>query len=248
MVNAATEDTFLWVFSALFIFISWLGHRFIMVRLAVCRLWMQRLPKVEIADGDYLEREALTGVFKAALRSARHETLMVYGPRGSGKTSFIRSFLGNRRGVISIQISKKSGDEASSELIEAVSTNMDLFGSPQNRRFVEDVFSSCMVSLSPVVVVSVEEKASGEVLEAVLIMCKILAYDKPHKRAPRMVVDISSSRTTNDATMKLEDLRVIGVHVGHFPEKEAQCDEENAPLFEGCKSNCPNCPQSCFSF
>jgi hypothetical protein len=69
--------------------------------------------------------------------------------------------------------------------------------------------------------VSIEEKASGETLEPVLIMCKILAYDKSKKRAPRMAVDLSSSRTAFDATMKLEDLRVIGVQVRHFLEKEA---------------------------
>jgi hypothetical protein len=36
-----------------------------------------------------------------------------------------------------------------------------------------------------------------------------------------MVVDISSSRAAIDATMKLEDLRVIVVHVGHFLPPEA---------------------------
>jgi hypothetical protein len=101
-VAATEDDTFLWLklFPALFVLIA--GHRFIAVRLAVCRVWMQRLTEVHILDGEYVERERLTDVFNAALKSAQHEMVMLYGQRGTGKSSVIRSCLKNRRGVISI--------------------------------------------------------------------------------------------------------------------------------------------------
>jgi energy-coupling factor transporter ATP-binding protein EcfA2 len=221
MVNDATEDTYFWLklFAASFAIVSGLGYRWFGVHVAACRLWMRRIDKLAVSDGEYVKRPAVEALFTAALKSEDHETVLLYGQRGSGKTSFIRSALNGRRGVISIRISKKTNDEVTKEFIEEVSNKVDFFGSAQNRTFVEDVFSACPVR--PVVVVSLEAKTTGEVLEAVLIMCKILSYDMPKKGSPRMIVDISSSRAAIDATMKLEDLRVIGVHVGHFSPPEA---------------------------
>ena len=75
---------------------------------------------------------------------------------------------------------KKTADEATTEFIEEVSRKVNLFGYPQDRAFVEHVFSVCPVP--PIVVVSLEAKCSGEVLEAVIIMCKILSYEMPPKK------------------------------------------------------------------
>jgi hypothetical protein len=120
MVNAATEDAYFWLklFTASFAIVAGLGHGWFLARVAACRLWMRRIDKAAVSDGDYVKRPAVEGLFTAALKSEDHETVLLYGQRGSGKTFFIRSALNGRRGVISIRISKNTADEATKELIE----------------------------------------------------------------------------------------------------------------------------------
>ena len=99
-----------------------------------------------------------------------------------------------------------------------MSKGVDVFLSPQDRTFVQDVFAACRVP--PIVVVSLEPRCNGEVLEAVLTMCKILSYER-RKKTARFVVNLSGSRAAIDSSIQLTDLRCIGVHVGNFSEPEA---------------------------
>jgi hypothetical protein len=121
--------------------------------------------------------------------------------------------------VLSIEISKKTHDEAQKELIQKMSAQVDFFGSQQGRNVMADVFKACPVR--PVVVSSVEAKCTGEVLEGVLVMCKILSYEKGVTGA-RFVVDLSGLRVAIDAfSIRLSDLRCVGVEVGHLSPEEA---------------------------
>jgi hypothetical protein len=92
-----------------------------------------------------------------------------------------------------------------------VSREFGFFSSQQRRGFVEDVFEACPIP--PIVVVSMELECNQEVLEAVIIKCKILSCEKSLKRGrqPRFVVDISGSRVTIDG-YRLWLLRAVGVH------------------------------------
>jgi hypothetical protein len=103
-----------------------------------------------------------------------------------------------------------------------MSRQVQVFGSQPDAFFAEEVFAACPVQ--PIVVVSLEAKCNGEVLEAVLITCKGLSYDmeKTSKgKHARFVVDLSGSRAAIDASIDLKDLRATGVHVGHFSPSEA---------------------------
>jgi hypothetical protein len=160
--------------TAMLAFVASVAHRWITVRIDAWRLTSRQIAKLVVEDGEFVKRKSREDAFLYKLmESLGYETtVLVYGQRGSGKTSFIRSALRGRKGVITIRIGEKTHDEAEREFIEKLSTTMHFFGKQQNRRFVEDVFKSCRVR--PVVVVSIAAKCSGEVLEAVLVQCKRL--------------------------------------------------------------------------
>jgi hypothetical protein len=191
------------------------------VHAAAWYLPFKRISRLVVTDGKFVKRPTIEEAFYAALNSARFETVLVYGQRGSGKTSFIRSALQGRRGVISISIDKNTADEASKQMTEKLSRAVDFFGNEQSSEFVEAVFKACPIR--PVVVVTVEAKCNGEVLEAVLIQCKLCSYNKRNifqGRTARFVV-LSGSRAAIDAPIQLSDLCAVGVKVGHLSESEA---------------------------
>jgi hypothetical protein len=153
------------------------------------------MEELVVGDGEFVKRTSLEGEISAALKTVDSRTELLHGPRGSGKTSFIRFALNGRGGVVTIRIGKKTHDEASTMFIKEMSMAFCFFGSQENRKFVIDVFAACPVP--PVVVVSLEAKCKGEVLEAVLVMCKILSYDNPSRHAS-FVIDLSGSRAAID--------------------------------------------------
>ena len=195
------------------------GRRWISVRLAACRVWTQRIGIEAVADGEFVERQEERKTFLATVNGEDKDTVFVYGPRGSGKTSLIQHALQGRNGVFEIKIQTTTGNEALTEFIEEVSKQVDFFGNPQDRAFVEDVFAACRVR--PIVVVDLERKCSAEVLEAVLTACKVLSYDNRKKKAAKLVVALSGSRAAVESTMDLVKLRCVGVHIGFFQKAEA---------------------------
>ena len=221
MMDAAA-DVYFWVklFAALLVIVTTL-HRWIAVHTASWCLSLKRIEEVVIDDGEFVKRPTLQGILSTALRETGSKTVLLYGQRGSGKTSFIRYALKGRRGVLSIQITKKTHDEASKELIEKMSSQVHLLGTQQDLVFMEDVFAACRVP--PIIVITMDARCKGEVLEAVLILCKSLSYENSFRRGkqPRFLVDISFSRAAIDASSNLEDLRVVGIQVGNFPQDEA---------------------------
>ena len=217
----AADDTFFWVklLTAVVALVATFAHRWIAVRAAAYRLSFKRIAKAIVLDGPFVRRPSLEGELSAALKNEDSPTVLVYGPRGSGKTSFIHFALDGRAGVLAIDIYKKTHDEAQDELISNVSKEVDMFSREQDQYFLRDVFAACPVP--PVVVVTLEAKCKGEVLEGVLVMCKSLSYNKRFQRQPRFIIDLSGSRAAIEASIRLEDLRAVGVQVGHFSDPEA---------------------------
>ena len=60
-------------------------------------------------------------------------------------------------------------------------------------------------------------------MRAVLHMCKILSYERRlgKGRTARFVVDISGSRAVIEASIRLQDLRAVGIQIGHLSKSEA---------------------------
>ena len=197
----------------LFVFWWW-----ILAYAAALVLAWKKIPALVVTDGEYVKRPHIESAFVAALQSENSETVLIYGPRGSGKTSFIRSALRDRQAVLAIDVTKKNADEAADQLREKLSESVPL-AKNQSDLFILKVFSLCRAT--PVVVVSMEEECTGEALRAVLAVCKSISYNQPGQSV-RTVVEISSSRSVIDGSIQIKKLRVIGVEVGHLAPAEAE--------------------------
>ena len=106
-----------------------------------------------------MKRKGIEDEFFAALKTPAHKTLLIYGQRGSGKTSFILNALNARSGVLLVNISAETGSEATKELIDELLTQVDVLGvlgGPPNKTFVADIFAAS--SVSPIIVVSIESQ------------------------------------------------------------------------------------------
>jgi hypothetical protein len=221
----AAEETFTWlklVTTAVVLGGAAFAFNLVPVRFAAWYLFFLKIEELDIVDGDFLERPYISREFTEALESPYFETVLLYGQRGNGKTTFLQSALKGRRGVLSIAITKRTGPEASTELIEQMSKKVHMFGLVQDVHFMDSVFAACPVP--PVVVVSVDSKCKGEVLEDLLITCKQLGYQKKFRKkfTLRIVVDMSGSRAAIETTTQLNKLRVIGVHCRDMLVPEAE--------------------------
>ena len=219
--NAAQQDYF-WIkfFTATVTFACLFFGRWIVVRLAALRLALRGIDVAEVPDGNFVKRPDAQKALLTALASKYYNTVFVYGQRGNGTTSLIQHTLKGKWGVLEIKVRALTGKAASTEFIAELSSELDIFSSPKKDKiFVQDVFTACRVS--PVVVVSLEPRCTGEVLEAVLTMCKILCDEQRFRTTARFVVTLSGSRAAIDSSIQLEDMRCAGVHVGHFSQGEA---------------------------
>ena len=203
------EDIYYW-FRFLVLLVAVVGpfHRTILVFLSAQLLALKTTEESPVMDGKFVERSELQKSFLEAVSSIDSETVLVYGERGGGKTSLIHHALKNRKGVIAVQIKKTAHNEAQDEMIENISRKIQIFKSSQpSQLFIEDVFSWCPVE--PVVVISLEARCGGDVLDGVITASKILSYENRHKGHARIVVDISGSRAAIEAGMI--PLAVIGL-------------------------------------
>jgi hypothetical protein len=197
------------------------GMRSTAIHLAAFRLAMRRIDSVDVPDGEFVSRSKDEGELLAALKSKFHDTVFVYGRRGSGKTSLIQHALQGRRGVFEIKLFEKTDADVSAELIEKLTTGVHMFHSPKDDIFVQDVFTACWACwVEPIVVVSLEKECNAEVLRAVLTFCKVLSYER-RKKTARFIVSLPGSRAAIDASIQLSELRCVGVHIGNLEEPEA---------------------------
>jgi hypothetical protein len=218
------EAFYFWlkVVSALITIIGGLAYRWIAVQAAAWILASKQIEPLFIDDGDFVTRHGVSKEFLEARTSLTFKTVLLYGQRGSGKTTFLCSALKGQRSVLVIKIKGINRDEASEEFIGKLSRKVHFFGIKQDDEFMEDVFKACTVP--PIVVVSVGSKCKGEVLEYLLSACKDFSYesfsDTP-KSTVRFVVDMTGSRAAIEKTIRLRDLRTVGVHVGPMLAPEA---------------------------
>jgi hypothetical protein len=127
-----------------------------------------------IPDGEFVERLDIDRKLKAALQDRASETILVYGARGSGKSSQICDTLKGKWGVISFEVKKTGHNDVQDELIESMSTKIgfpfEIFTIKPNAYFLADLFAAC--SVRPIIIVSMDFKASAEALRGVLSCAK----------------------------------------------------------------------------
>ena len=169
---------------------------------------------------DYmLPRTDVMNSLSAALLSTTLNTVLVYGVRGSGKTTAIAKYMKARLGVRAWSLSSTKGDAAIIELNEKWAAMFRPWQKLEDMDFGHQVCKHIIASKrSLVLVISVEAEAEPGVLRNALQFCKMKSYNTGNLR---IVVDISSSRTAVALRTNLPSLRVTGVFVGPISKPEA---------------------------
>ena len=179
-------------------------------------VWMLRMQKMEEPGivGERLRRRNIEDTLLMALDDSMFSTVLVYGPRGSGKTTSIKLALRNMWSVVNISITtndpEKAPEEFRTSLAEAIHSSFN------GKYFFKSVFGR-MKRDPPVIVVKMDSKSSGKVLTAVLLECKEYSYEQ---QCARVLIDLSVSRAALEVDVNLMDLRTLGVFVGELIEKE----------------------------
>ena len=168
---------------------------------------------------DYLlARPEVIASLQKALEHYDYKTVLVYGQRGSGKTTAIEQTLGSHLGVVQWTLAADEGPAATKELHERWTRLFDPWKKQYDQDFELDVCASILNSRgkSLVIVISVESSAKPAALKNVLHFCKTMSYNT---QLVRFVVDISSSRAALQTDLK--KLRIIPVAVGCVTTPEA---------------------------
>ena len=206
-------------------------------------LYWNQLPKTH--GDDFVERSGLSEKIQDILSEEyrlfhENKVLVVYGPRGYGKTSLIHNTLKGRRGTVAIELDLPTKttrrayrfdvlNEVNRKIINSITFPFDYF-----KRFVERVVtrertmslyaimnwltSTCPIT--PVVFIPVGPDALGEELAKILLFYKLNRQALP----AIYIIEVSSMRTFFDMYCELEPNWIRHftlLHVGPLTRSEA---------------------------
>lgn len=173
-----------------------------------------------------LPRQDVMNSLNAGLNNLYFNTVLVYGERGSGKTTAIEWYLRKRLGVIQWTVLATEGPAATLELEDKWIRTFRQWMNPTDSDFELDVCSYITDSRKNplVVVLSIDSDADPSVLRSVLHFCKKYSYNT---QRVRMIVDISSSHIAVAMQTDLRKLRISGVFVGGITQPEVNSLLEN---------------------
>jgi hypothetical protein len=199
------------------------SFRFVRVKRASYVLSRAKVKNTRVVPEYLLARLALTASLNNALENSEYDTVLVYGKRGSGKTTAIEQTLGTRFGVLQWVLAADEGAAATIELHEKWTGMFDSWKKSSDRDFELDVCASILNGLGGlgkalIVIVSVESSAKPTALKNVLHFCKTMSYNT---MLVRFVVEISSSWAAVALQTDLENMRIIPVVVGSVTQPEA---------------------------
>jgi hypothetical protein len=197
--------------------------RFVRVKWASYVLSRAKVKHTRVVPKYLLARPALTASLNNALENSEYKTVLVYGQRGSGKTTAIEQTLGTHFGVFQWFLAADEGAAATIELHEKWKGMFDSWKKSSDRDFELDVCASilnglCGLGKALIVIVSVESSAKPTALKNVLHFCKTMSYNT---MLVRFVVEISSSWAAVALQTDLRKLRIIPVVVGSVTQPEA---------------------------
>lgn len=148
-------------------------------------------------------------------------TIVVLGPRGAGKTTLIQKELCGKLGVVHVPLQRKDTDFDRAVLKNlGISSEVSLGDALDDalRREHEKNLKGNR-GAQPVIVFSVDSKASAEQVQDLLIWSKSVQFEG---LLACIVVDISQSRVSLNLTINLGDLRTSIFHVPLMSEAEAK--------------------------
>ena len=197
-------------------------YYFSVIASAVCLFWIRQPPNIAVED--YIARSGLEKEFLEKLNVKDFKIVLLYGERGSGKTSLAEHALKDRRGVMFIRIESDTQREALDEMTSKIARKVDwLRRTSMDSDYLQQTFSwGYFLGLRPVIVISLDAMKSGEVFEGIITKAKTLSYESRGRGAARVVVDISTSRTANEAGTNLKKRRIVGVKVDALDNDQAK--------------------------
>lgn len=195
---------------------------FLRVRLAAYILSSAKLQYTRGLPAHLLPRTTLMNALQKALDDTDFNTVLVYGIRGSGKTTAIEKRLSKRAGVLQWTLSATDGPAATTELKDKWTEVFLPWTKPGDRNFdmrvCQTIKHISKNNNTLAIIVSVESSAKPSALKAVLHFCKTMSYNT---QLVRFIVDISSSRVAVALQTDLKKLRISQVFVGRITQPEA---------------------------
>ena len=195
--------------------------RFVRVKVAAHVMSKMKAKHTRHVPEYLLPRPAIRASLLAALDDVDFNTVLVYGQRGSGKTTIIEHALEQRLGVVYWTLAASDYAQTTSELQEKWTIMFDPWRRLTDREFEFDVCAAIIAKKGRalVVAVSVESDADPSVLRSVLHFCKTMSYNT---QRVRFVVDNSSSRVAVALRTDLKKLRISQVFVGCITKPQAR--------------------------
>jgi len=173
-----------------------------------------------IVVGKYVPRSGLDRLLNEALKDKRSFTVMVYGARSSGKSTLIKKNLQLRWAVLEVNI--EPGDNISEKI--ALKSGMSRIKKDlANQDSLISMFRSCPIQ-RPVVILSLNNKATKETIDAVVSYAKTVSFDVRStygKGEATVIIDLSSYRPAFSAGITQQSSRVIPLKIGPFETIEA---------------------------
>ena len=173
----------------------------------------------------YIERNQEMKAFKHMLyNSGDLKTIIVTGPRGSGKSTLVRHCLAGKGGVVRICLNTRS-DFSEEEFAENVMKTIE-FSYAQSGTNVEALLSIALRRLRksrkskeelPIIVVETDTRCTPDQLRSLLILMKQYGADK---ELIRPIIVLSSSTSAFGLTIREAELRSCYFHVDDLTDEQ----------------------------
>lgn len=183
-------------------------------------------PDSMLEGGPLLERECFQSFTSTILESAANgrRALLVYGPRGVGKTTLIRASLQGVPGVLSMEYEGDGADftqRFEAEVSRLIATYLEPTGGnvkPGDRfKAIAGAFQA-KYKRRPIIIVEVNSAMTPEGLRKILLSIKSIGFDA---KLATFIVAISASRSALGIDIGFSQLRVNGYAVPDFSGVEA---------------------------
>ncbi|CAI7999918.1 hypothetical protein GBAR_LOCUS2811 [Geodia barretti] len=182
----------------------------------------------------YISRGGLPDIMNIFASKEKHKTVMVCGPRGSGKTAAVRETLKGQKRVVVVTLAGES-----QQLARAITESLGLNTNEQVNH--TEVVVNALKEIRrnpgslehpPVLVVEVNERfTSPKALEELALTLKDWGHDEA---LVRPIVVLSTSRAAMGLEIGMDELRAEFASVGDLDREEAKryieqlCKEEGA--------------------
>eukprot|EP00611_Tribonema_gayanum_P019230 TRINITY_DN3281_c0_g1_i2.p1 TRINITY_DN3281_c0_g1~~TRINITY_DN3281_c0_g1_i2.p1 ORF type:complete len:227 (-),score=57.96 TRINITY_DN3281_c0_g1_i2:429-1109(-) len=188
----------------------------------------------------------LTRVVELARTDAENPSLMVYGPRGVGKTSMVAAALQNSTGVLNVAIPGDGTDFNFEQRVERVVLQLAGLQVARQRPKADTgtrlrailAAHERVYSQRAVIVIDVNANVQPAQLSDMLLAAKQLGFEEG---LATFVFVMSASRSALGLPIGLQQLRVEGHSAPDFTQEEAQqYIKRRLPDFSGVAANITN--------